>query len=55
MEKSLIPHKYANNDLLFITHAEFQGCFIKIWANFYSQKTSNLEKNVQDYERYSRV
>ncbi|KAE9535821.1 hypothetical protein AGLY_007722 [Aphis glycines] len=54
MEKSLIPHKYTNNDLLFITHAEFQGCFIKIWANFYSQKKSNLEKNVQDYERYSR-
>jgi len=54
MEKSLVPHKYASNDL-YVTHAEFQGCFIKIWANFYSQKRTNLEKNVQDYENYSRV
>ncbi|XP_025193812.1 uncharacterized protein LOC112593566 isoform X2 [Melanaphis sacchari] len=53
MEKLLVPHKYANNDL-YITHAEFQGCFIKIWANFYSQKRTNLEKNIQDYENYSR-
>ncbi|XP_026804803.1 uncharacterized protein LOC113548228 [Rhopalosiphum maidis] len=53
MEKSLVPHKYASNEL-YVTHAEFQGCFIKIWANFYSQKRTNLEKNVQDYENYSR-
>lgn len=53
MEKSLVPHKSTINDL-YITHAEFQGCFIKIWANFYSQKRTNLEKNVQDYENYSR-
>jgi len=54
MDKSLVPHKSTINDL-YITHAEFQGCFIKIWANFYSQKRTNLEKNVQDYENYSRV
>jgi len=54
MEKSLVPQKFTNNDL-YITHAEFQGCFIKIWANFYSQKRTNFEKNVQNYEHYSKV
>ncbi|XP_015365129.1 PREDICTED: uncharacterized protein LOC107162646 [Diuraphis noxia] len=53
MNKSLVPQKFTNNDL-YITHAEFQGCFIKVWANFYSQKRTNLEKNVQNYENYSR-
>ncbi|XP_022168721.1 uncharacterized protein LOC111032632, partial [Myzus persicae] len=53
MEKSLVPHKLTNNDI-YVTHAEFQGCFIKIWANFYSQKRKNLEKNVQNYDHYSR-
>ncbi|XP_029344615.1 uncharacterized protein LOC100572451 isoform X2 [Acyrthosiphon pisum] len=53
MEKSLVPHRLTNNDL-YITHAEFQGCFIKIWANFYSQKRTNLEKSVQNYENYSK-
>jgi len=54
MDVSLVPQKYVSNDL-YITHAEFQGCFIKIWANFYSQKRSNLEKTVQDYENYTKV
>lgn len=52
MEKSLVPVVY--NELC-ITNVEFQGCFIKIWANSYSKKQENLEKNLQNYTSYSKV
>lgn len=52
MEKSLVS--ICSNEL-FITHAEFQGCFIKIWASFYSQKKLNMEKSLQDYQNYTKV
>lgn len=52
MEKQLVP--MLPNDL-YVTNAEFQGCFIKIWTSFYSKKRSNLEKSVQNYRNYSKV
>lgn len=51
-ENSLVPMML---DELYITNAAFQGCFIKIWATFYSTKRKNLEKTVQDYKSYSKV
>lgn len=50
MEKALVPLPE-----LYITHAEYQGCFIKIWANFHSQKTSNIENSMKDYTNYTKV
>lgn len=50
-EKSLVP---MLNEL-YVTNAEFQECFIKIWACFYSKKRTNLEKAVQSYRNYSKV
>lgn len=50
MEKVLVPLPE-----LYITHAEYQGCFIKIWANFHSQKTSNIENSMKDYANYTKV
>ncbi|VVC24546.1 Hypothetical protein CINCED_3A019121 [Cinara cedri] len=51
MEKSLVP--VVCNEL-YVTHAEYQGCFIKIWANSYSKKKGNLERDLQDYTSYSK-
>lgn len=52
MEESLVC---MSTDELFITHAEFQDCFIKIWANFYSKKRADVEKCIQNYKDYSAV
>lgn len=52
MDKSLVP--MVCNEL-YITHAEYQGCFIKIWANPYSRKKDNLEKDIKNYSNYSKV
>jgi len=49
---SLIP--FSTNEL-YITHAEYQGCFIKIWANLFSQEKSNMEEHLQDFTNYTKV
>lgn len=52
MERALVPLSVNH---LFVTHAEYQGCFIKIWANFYSRKHSDFEKRMQDYNTFTKV
>lgn len=54
MEKSLVS-VFIND--LYITHAEYHGCFIKIWGNFYSKKRSSMEKYLQtlDYTDFTKV
>lgn len=52
MEKSLVP-MFVNE--LYITHTEYQGCFIKIWADFYSKKRVHMEKLLQDYKNFTKV
>lgn len=52
MEKSLVPMVY--NELC-ITNVEYQGCFIKIWANSRSKEQEYLENNLQKYTSYSKV
>lgn len=52
MEKSLIC---TSTDELYIIRAEFQECFIKIWANFYSKKRTDIEKRIKNYKDYSAV
>ncbi|XP_050546738.1 uncharacterized protein LOC126908583 [Daktulosphaira vitifoliae] len=50
-ENSLVP---LYNKEIYITNAEFEGCFIKIWGHFFCPKRSNMEKSLQNYESYSR-
>lgn len=52
MEKSIIP-TFTNE--LYISHAEFQGCFIKIWTNFYSKKRVNMENGLQEFKNFTEV
>lgn len=52
MEESLVC---MTADELYVTHAEFQECFIKIWAHFYSKKRADMEKRIQNYKDYSVV
>lgn len=52
MDKSLVPMPVNE---FYIAHAEYQGCFIKVWANLFTKKRSNMEKYLQDYNSFSKV
>jgi len=52
MDRSLIN---VPNSELYVTHAEFQECFIKIWACFYTNQTNKTENIVINYNNYTKV
>jgi len=53
MDKLLIS--VPTNNELYVTHAEFQECFIKIWARFDFNQENNFKMSAQNYKNYTKV
>ncbi|XP_050421406.1 uncharacterized protein LOC126833881 [Adelges cooleyi] len=50
-ENSIVP---LTDKEIYVTNAQYEGCFIKLWGRYLSHKKSNMEKSLQNYESFTK-